>query len=530
MNKYNMLLTGTIALSCNLSVPDLQASNDKKQPNILFIIADDASFAHFGANGSKWIKTPGFDRIASEGINFVNCYTPNAKSAPSRTTLLTGLYSWQAGAAGNHNPIFPIDLKVVTDALAENGYTIAHTGKGWGPGDPGTIDGRKRELTGTPFQKFKKQVPASGINKTDYIANFKEFLKKQDSENPWFFWFGCYEPHRNYEFGSGARLRNSSLNSIADFPGYWPDNEITRNDLMDYAYEVEYFDEQIAKFTQELEKRDELENTIIFVTSDHGMPFPRSKGNSYEESCHVPFAAMWKNNIKNPGRKVYDFVNFIDFTPSFLELAGIEEKDSGMKPSQGKSFVTHFDKDSKKTEPSNYVILGRERHDYGRPLNQGYPIRSIIQDGLLYICNLKPHLMPAGNPETGYTDCDASPTKSEILRMKREGVDSSYYNLCFSVREGEELYDLKTDRNCLKNLSENPIYLKKKKHLQKLLFKDLRSQNDPRMTDDGDVFDHYPYSLKNADNFYENVINGVIPNPWDYTKWINPTDYIQYRQ
>ena len=98
-------------------------------------------------------------------------------------------------------------------------------------------------------------------------------------------------------------------------------------------------------------------------------------------------------------------------------------------------------------------MLGRERHDYGRPLNQGYPIRSILQNDLLYVTNLKPELYPCGNPETGYTDCDGSPTKTEILRMKRSGENSYYYDITFDFRPEEELYDLSVDKDCMNNLA-----------------------------------------------------------------------------
>jgi len=70
-------------------------------PNILFCIADDASYAHFGANGCAWVNTPAFDRIAREGIVFSRAYTPNAKCSPSRAIILTGRNSWQLEAAAN---------------------------------------------------------------------------------------------------------------------------------------------------------------------------------------------------------------------------------------------------------------------------------------------------------------------------------------------------------------------------------------------------------------------------------------------
>ncbi|MFR9264041.1 MAG: hypothetical protein ACLVL2_29075 [Bacteroides cellulosilyticus] len=126
-------------------------------------------------------------------------------------------------------------------------------------------------------------------------------------------------------------------------------------------------------------------------------------------------------------------------------------------------------------------MLGRERHDYGRPLNQGYPIRSILQNDLLYVTNLKPELYPCGNPETGYTDCDGSPTKTEILRMKRSGENSYYYDITFDFRPEEELYDLSVDKDCMNNLAGNEKYAKIKKAMRQLLFDELRAQKDPRL-------------------------------------------------
>ena len=308
-NKAVLIIT-CVALSGNFAKASTKKGDDR--PNILFIIADDASFQHFGAYGCKWVRTPAFDRVSREGLLFNKCYTSNAKSTPSRSSILTGLYSWESGAAANHNPYFPEDLKVVTESLAENGYNVAFTGKGWAPGNPGEKNDEKRLLTGKPYQKRKLIPPSTGIHTTDYVGNFSDFLDEVESDKPWFFWFGCYEPHRAYEFGSGNRLGGKNITDIDNLPLFFPDNQIVRTDMLDYAYEIEYFDKQIEGYLMELEKRSLLDNTIIIITSDNGMPFPRCKGNNYEYSNHMPLAIMWKNGIVNSGRKIDDYVNFVD--------------------------------------------------------------------------------------------------------------------------------------------------------------------------------------------------------------------------
>ncbi|HAW29556.1 MAG TPA: heparan N-sulfatase, partial [Planctomycetaceae bacterium] len=123
-------------------------SSAKKRPNILFCIADDASFPHMGAYGCSWVKTPGFDRVAREGLLFNNAYTPNAKCAPSRACILTGRNSWQLKEAGNHMAFFPPEFKTYVESLADNGYAVGKTAKGWAPGVAVDANGKRRDLAG----------------------------------------------------------------------------------------------------------------------------------------------------------------------------------------------------------------------------------------------------------------------------------------------------------------------------------------------------------------------------------------------
>lgn len=516
-------------ITLSASILPLQAAPSNKteteRPNILFIIADDASYQHFGAYGCSWIQTPAFDKVAQDGILFTRCYTSNAKSAPSRSCILTGKYFFQMEAATNHLPYFPNELEVFTEILEKNGYRTGYTGKGWGPGIVEKKEGKERTLTGKPYNQRTTQPPTKDISRVDYAENFSDFLNETPNGQPWFFWFGCFEPHRNYEYGSGARLSQKSTDTIPGIPSFWPDNDIVRNDLLDYGFEIEYFDIQIGKFLTTLKERGILDNTLVIVTSDNGMPFPRCKGNNYEYSNHMPLAIMWKDKIK-PGKKVRDIVNFMDFAPTILEVANINNK-----PFPGHSLTEYFT-DEKRTRPEyrKHTLIGRERHDYGRPGNQGYPIRGIVTDRFLYICNLKPHLLPAGNPETGYTDCDGSPTKTQILNLKRANIDRQYYNLSFGLRPEDELYDLSLDAECMINLSKNPEYQAIKKELQEMLWHELQENNDPRMTGDGDIFDRYPCSESVGINFWEKVTRGEITAPWKITGWISPTDYNNYNE
>jgi arylsulfatase A-like enzyme len=394
------------------------------RPNILFAIADDLSYPHMSAYGTTWVTTPAFDRVASQGILFQNGYTPNAKCGPSRASVLTGRQAWELGQIGNHIAVWPANaFRTYVEALAEKGYHVGQTGKGWAPGR--LESGSMRSLTGRDFSERRLTPPTKGISANDYAANFAGFLDAKAPDQPWCFWYGASEPHRHYEYGSGVRVGGKKTSAIENVPGFLPDNETVRNDLLDYALEIEHFDRHLGRMIALLEERGELDNTLIVITADNGMPFPRAKGMQYEYSNHVPLAMMWPKGIRNPGRVETSFVSFVDFAPTFLKIAGVDWKDSGMEPTSGKDLVELF-ADGYRKQDRSYIVLGQERHDYGRPMNQGYPIRSIIQEGWLYIHNLKPDLWPAGNPETGYLNTDGSPSKTAILDLRRQGIDRSF--------------------------------------------------------------------------------------------------------
>ncbi len=531
LNQYNsslmakfknrgLLLAASVAagaVSCTDAADELKS----RRPNILIAVADDQSYPHAGAYGCDWVRTPAFDRVASEGILMENFYTPNSKSAPSRACLLTGRYSWQLEELGNHLAIWPEGRYTsVFEALAANGYKAAFTGKGWAPGDPGKVDGKPRRLTGKPYQKRKLKPSTKGIAAVDYASNFKDFLADCTGDEPWVFWFGSREPHRAFEYGTGVSLGGMSLDDIDHVPAYWPDNEVVRNDMLDYAYEISHFDDHLGQMIQALEEAGELDNTIIIVTADNGMAFPRRKGFAYEHSTHLPFAVMWPDGIASPGRRDSSLLCMADIAPTLLALAGVDADEVGMDP-EGKDFLDVL-ADSKRKK-RDFQLFGQERHDYGRPANQGYPIRSIQCDGFLYMHNFKPELWPSCDPVTGYLNTDGSPTKTEILHLRREGVDSLLWEQSFGKRPQEELYDLAADPECLNNLAECDAYADLKSRLKKMLFDELERQGDPRLGPDGDVFDRYPFHQKGDNDFYERFMAGEIT---EYqTGWVNPDDY-----
>ncbi|MDG2221509.1 MAG: sulfatase [Rubripirellula sp.] len=497
------------------------------RPNILFAIADDWSYGHAGAYGCRWVETPSFDRVAKEGILFRNAYTPNAKCAPSRATILTGRYSWQLEEAGNHMCIFPPKFGGFVERLSADGYFAGYTGKGWGPGIANDSDGVQRAITGKVYRSKSAKPPASGISRNDYSANFADFLTDVPDRQPWVFWYGTTEPHRGYEFQSGQRL-GKKISDIDRVPRYWPDTETTRHDMLDYAIEVEHYDRHLGEILRAIEAAGELENTLVVATSDHGMPFPRVKGQAYADSNHIPLAIRWPAGIEGANRVVEDFVDFADLAPTFLQAARIETPAPIMQPVSGKSLFDIFSVDrSGIINPArDHVLVGKERHDIGRPNAGGYPIRGIRIGDWLYLKNYQMDRWPAGNPETGYLNCDGSPIKTLILQERREslsngGQPNAFWELCFGKRSAEELYNVVEDPDCVNNLAMLPKHesIKAKFHAQ--MVSELKAHGDPRMDGRGDLFDAYPYSNPATDRFYERYLGGEKIR----AGWVRPSDF-----
>jgi N-sulfoglucosamine sulfohydrolase len=362
----------------------------------------------------------------------------------------------------------------------------------WGPGDFEST-GWPHNPAGKEWNALKDNPPTDGIAPVDYAGNFQAFLKEKPADKPFCFWLGGHEPHRPYEQGSGLRA-GKKLKDVK-VPAYLPDNKIVRSDLLDYALEVEWFDKHVGLALEHLEKIGELDNTLVFMTSDHGMPFPRVKGQIFEDGFHIPLAMCWGKNFP-AGRKVDDFINTRDFAPTILEAAGVAAPGT----ITGSSFLNVLKSSKSGTiDPTRNVMLtGKERHDIGRPNDAGYPVRAIRTGEYLYVRNYEPDRWPAGNPETGYTNVDDSPTKTFILSKFDE-----YYEMSFGKRPMEELYVVGSDPANVKNMAADPKFAEIKRKLRERMEELLRAEGDPRMLGHADFFDTIEYTGPKVHSYSE---------------------------
>jgi len=462
------------------------SSPGAERPNILFCLADDWGWPHAGAYGDKGIKTPNFDRLAKEGALFQHTYVSSPSCTPSRNAVITGKYHWELGPGANLWSTLPVEHESFVHMLRDAGYvTGRNKPKTWGPG------------------KIQSWEEHHGDHPVTTVYNtFPQFLESSGAkEKPFFFWLATSDPHRGYKKGSG-KASGIDLAKVHMFEHY-PDAEEVRSDVADYYFEVQRWDSLVGSAIAELEKHGLLANTIIIMSGDHGMPFPRCKGNLYDCGARVPFAVRWGKGVK-AGRVIEDFVSFADIAPTLLEVTGtpVPENMTGMSFAKllrsNKSGI--LDPGSRPN-----IVFGRERHCPAQeaPNMGGYPSRALRDREFLYIRNYQPDWWPAGTgdkdktnkPGQWFADCDGSPTKDYIFDNRdKDEEHRRAFELCFAQRPGDELYDLKKDPGQIHNVAGDPEYKEVLAKMQGQLQERITELNDPRAKDPGYLeFDKHPY-------------------------------------
>ena len=434
-------------------------------PHIVVIMGDDWSWPHASILGDKTVKTPHFDRIAREGVLFQNAFVSSPSCTPSRFAFATGQYHWRLEEGANLGGSLKKNVAAYPDLLAEVGFRTGYCRKGAGPS--------RHTYRGTdPFgERFK---------------DFADFFDQRKDDQPFCFWYGAGEPHRPYDW-KASLTSDLDLDSI-EVPPYLPDNETTRTDLGDYYLKVQKLDFFAGRILETLEKAGELENTIVVMTGDNGMPFPRAKATLFDSGTRVPLAIRWGAKVKG-GREISDFVNLTDLAPTFLEATGLAVPDA----MTGKSLLATLTSEAsgQVEEDRNHVLTGMERHVYP------HPSRAIRTQDFLYIRNFAPEQWPLGKAsgdelifdfkktpwptqEGAFShNADPGPTK-QSMRLN----DSSQNAQAFDRKPAEELYDLQKDPHQLTNLLataevEASVEMKRKE-LSTHLANELRASGDPR--------------------------------------------------
>ncbi|MDE6338343.1 MAG: hypothetical protein K2K97_00970, partial [Muribaculaceae bacterium] len=222
----------------------------------------------------------------------------------------------------------------------------------------------------------------------------------------------------------------------------------------------------------------------------------------------------------NPGRRTGEFTSEPDFAPTLLAVAGVNGEAYGMQPVEGHSFLDILFDETAASIDRSVIMMGKERHDVGRPNDEGYPMRSMLKGDYLYIHNYEPERWPAGDPVTGYMNIDGSPTKTEILKARHNPETKYFWDLSMGKRGEKELYDVGNDPLCMVNLADKAEYKDIVDKMEREMTARLRAQNDPRMDGKGEIFDKYPNMSKSHD--YYNRVKAGEQLPYN---WINATDF-----
>ncbi len=486
----------------------IAATVRSERPNILIAISDDQSYPHASAYGDAAVSTPAFDRVAKAGVLFKAAFTPSPGCSPMRAAFLTGREIWQIREAGTHASSFPTDLPVFPSQLEKSGYCVGMTGKGWGPGQ---ASGWPQNPAGVAYAKEKLDSPP-GIANNDYAANFEDFLAKRDDNRPFCFWYGGHEPHRGYDRGIGKR-NGMDLDKVV-VPPFLPDTTEVRSDIADYLFEVEWFDQHLMRMLDRLEKLGELENTLVIVTSDNGMPFPRAKANLYEYGIHMPLAISWPARIE-AGQVNDDLVGLVDVTRTIFAAATVAPDQADQLA--GFNLLPRISHVANRVPPlRSAVYSGRERHSSSRFNTLGYPCRCIRTNDFLYVHNFRPERWPAGTPrkyETakydvdgtlvsgtlgnehgGYHDIDSCPTLDYMIRHADDPSVATLLEAAVGMRPEHELYKIGDDPACLHNLANDAEFQTVYEDLSKRLSAYLTTTGDLRQTDSqaSEIWETYP--------------------------------------
>ncbi|HMR18773.1 MAG TPA: sulfatase [Sphingobacterium sp.] len=407
------------------------------RPNIVFIIADDIGWNDLGCYGHSEIKTPNIDQIANEGVMFTNFYLTTSSCSPSRSSIISGRYPHNTGAAELHT-FMPKSVTIFPELLKNSGYYTAQAGK-WHMGD----------AVKRGFDLVQDDNKKNGTGGEDLWV---QTIRERPKDKPFFVWFAAADAHRpwgdNVFSGTHSPDRMTPSSYLANAPA-------TRQDLTHYADEIARFDFFIGEVEKELAAQGVLNNTVIIIMSDNGSPFPRAKTRMYDSGIKSFFIVKWNNGISKKGASSSSLLSAVDIAPTLLELAGLRPTNDF----QGKSFARILKTPHKPFR--KYAFAEHNWHDYEAAE------RLVATPDHLYILNLRPELS-----NQGPADAVSSPSHKDLQELhKNNRLTKAQSDIFVNSRPKEELYDKGKDPDQLNNVIGEPGYKRVLNRLRKIMSK-----------------------------------------------------------
>ncbi|MEY4938663.1 MAG: hypothetical protein RIQ93_398 [Verrucomicrobiota bacterium] len=383
------------------------------RPNILWVVSEDNTASYVGVYGDPLARTPRIDALARDGIVFTRAFAPAPVCAPTRSTIITGVYASSLGTQHmrSQQPL-PKEVKFFPEYLRATGYFTSNRSK-------------TDYNTSTPFK--------AAWNENGANAHWRH----REPGQPFFAIFNFEQSHEGRQHKRDKLITDPAKVRV---PAYLPDTPTVRADLAQYYDSLSRADAAIGKVLDELTADGLAEDTIIFYYSDHGGATPRSKRFLYENGTNAAFIARFPKKYAHlapapAGSRSAELINFVDLPPTVLSLAGIPIPEYF----QGRAFAGAL----RATDP-NYTYMFRDRMD------ERYDLSRAVTDGRWrYIRNYLPHL-PAGQ-HLNYLWSQAS--MAEWASLNRAGKLDATQRAFFEARAPEELYDCAADPDNVRNLA-----------------------------------------------------------------------------
>jgi N-sulfoglucosamine sulfohydrolase len=431
-----------------LLLPALLSGEARERPNILWITAEDMSPA-LGCYGDTFATTPNIDKLAKESVRYTHAFATNPICSPSRSCLITGVYSTTLGTQHLRSD-FPIPdfIKGWPVFLREAGYHTTNNVKT----DYNT--GSSKRLISESWTE--NSATAHWRNRKDkdqpFFSIFNDMTSHQSRTMVW--------PYEKFQKEIQSRLpkelRHDPMKAIV--PPYYPDTPVIRRTLARFHDCVTVMDRNTGRILRQL-KEDGLEkDTIVFFYSDHGSGLPRHKRLTLDSGLHVPLIIRFPQKYQHlapakPGESTDRLVSFVDFPPTILSLLEMNIPDY----MQGKAFLG-----KNADQPHTHIYAARDRVDEAYDFT-----RAVRGKRYLYVRNYIPHI--SHNQPSFYSDLGE--IRDEITRIaKEENLNEAQLTYAGFKRPREALYDTVKDPQNLRNLinSDTPAHRKALTKLRQL--------------------------------------------------------------
>lgn len=447
---HPIFMIGFLLLMAVINAAAMAEGKDPR-PDILIIMADDATFSDLPIYGGTNLSTPNINRLAEEGITFNKAYVSMSMSVPCRASLYTGLYPVKNGVCWNHTPARN-NTRSIVQYLGDLGYRTGLAGK---------VHASPEEVF--PFEMVEG-IERNCVSVTaDFeLAELKEFISGDDKQ-PFCLIAALVVPHIPWTVGDPSHFDPAGIK----LPDYLADTKETREQYTRYLAELEVLDQQVGALLDILEKAGRADNTLVMFTSEQGAQMPGCKWTNWDKGVHTGMVFRWPGHVK-PATRTDALVQYEDVLPTLIEAAGGKVAGNGF---DGTSFMKVLE--GRADSHRSFAYFMHNNSPEGTP----YPIRSVTDGRYHYIRNLKPenlfiekHLM-AGMPLNFFW--------SSWIFQASEDPHASFLVNRYMIRPTQQFYDLQKDPDELVDLSGQSAFRNTLKKLSGELDKWMKEQGDP---------------------------------------------------